>query len=284
MKLSANPLCLLTSAAFYSIGASAAQAAPANNINPASVMALAGFTMLATFIAVFSRSALRRARLEHQATALRARQDGLTGLPNRTAFMEELTASLSRPGEAAVIFLDLDGFKSINDNFGHGAGDDFLKASAARLSAAAGPGTVLARMGGDEFAIAVSGPDARALANAIAGKVIETMAQPMRQSGRELAAGASLGIAFGAGREVEAAELLKRADLAMYEAKRSGGGGYAVFDSRLASQRKRREDMFSAIRRLLEANAPLPIFYQPIAAAASGDIVAARAMLVWPDV
>ncbi|MDP4824099.1 MAG: diguanylate cyclase, partial [Aestuariivirgaceae bacterium] len=265
-------------------GASTATAAAATGtITPQYAAALGGFAAVAGLAAALSHRNLRLARQEHAAAVHQASHDALTGLPNRLAFMRGLEEMLRQHEETAVIFLDLDGFKSVNDSFGHDVGDQFLKNSVARLIQSAGKERLIARVGGDEFAIALSGSGARHAACKIAGNIIEAMKSPLDCEGRDLFAGASLGIACGSGKDVTAQELLKRADMAMYEAKRNGGSAWEMFDSRLSVARNRCDDLFNAIRQSVDAAKPLPLFYEPVAQSDNNRITAARAVLKWPD-
>jgi len=267
---------------WWCAGVSAAHAAAATGYMTPQSATLGGIAVIAIAAAAISRRNLRLAREEHAAAAHQASHDALTGLPNRLAFMQKLSRMLQDDGEAAVIFLDLDGFKSINDSFGHDVGDEFLKNSAARLRYAAGEGHLIARVGGDEFAIAVSGPNARQLACKIAGSINECMQNPIDCEGRDLCAGASLGIACGNRADVTPQELLKRADIAMYEAKRVGGNTWEIFNSKLAASRKRFDELFSAMREAVYAEEPLPLLYEPVTQSAASTIIAARPVLKWP--
>lgn len=275
---------LLSVAGWWCAGACAANAAAATgSMTPQTAAALGGFSIVAAVAAALSHRNLRLARQEHAAAIHQASHDALTGLPNRLAFMQGLSEMLRMNEETAVIFLDLDGFKSVNDSFGHDVGDEFLKNSAARLREAAGQNRLIARVGGDEFALALSGTGARNMACKIAGNILAAMKAPVDCEGRELFAGASLGIACGSGKDVTPEDLLKRADMAMYEAKRNGGSAWEMFDSRLAAARNRCDDLFNTIRRAVDAAKPLPLLYEPVMQGATRQLAAARAVLKWPD-
>jgi diguanylate cyclase (GGDEF)-like protein len=274
----------LTVTGWWCAGVSAANAAAATGYMTPQSAALGGIAALAILAAGISRRNLRLAREEHAAAVHQANHDSLTGLPNRRAFMGLLSGMLRQDGQAAVIFIDLDGFKSVNDSFGHDVGDEYLKNSAKRLRQAIGQEPLIARVGGDEFAIAVSGQNVRQMACKIAGNITELMKTPIDCEGRDLFAGASLGIACGNHNDVTPEELLKRADMAMYEAKRTGGSTWEVFDSRLAAARNRCDALFSAIRQAADAANPLPLVYEPVTRADNAGLAAARVMLKWPDV
>ncbi|MDQ3492733.1 MAG: sensor domain-containing diguanylate cyclase, partial [Chloroflexota bacterium] len=168
-------------------------------------------------------------QLSHQAL-----HDSLTGLGNRDQFIERLTSALDRHGHGgpspAVIFIDLDDFKAVNDSLGHAGGDRLLRASAAAISHGLRPSDLAVRLAGDEFAVLVD--DGRDLASVsrIAERIIEAIARPVEIDGRWISASASVGIAGTRGRSQNAAELMSDADVAMYAAKSDGKGCFAVFD------------------------------------------------------
>ena len=166
---------------------------------PAAGAALSLAALAASLGALWAKRSLNKAKAHHHDMLHAALHDDLTGLPNRKAFMERLRNMARQVPETAVIFLDLDGFKLINDSLGHAAGDVFLKSSALRLKSAVEkvPGGILARVGGDEFAIALPGPGARSLATDLADDIVEQLRKPISHAGRELTAGTSIGIAVG---------------------------------------------------------------------------------------
>lgn len=164
------------------------------------------------------------AHLEHLAF-----HDGLTGLPNRRHFERALGQALARPAlDCAVMLLDLDKFKGINDVHGHAAGDEFLSLVARRLRAAVRTADVAARLGGDEFAILVAGPSANMAAERLAERIVAAMEQPFDLAVGTVRSGASIGIAASAVHGNDPDHLLAIADEAMYSAKTAGGGRFAV--------------------------------------------------------
>jgi diguanylate cyclase (GGDEF)-like protein/PAS domain S-box-containing protein len=163
----------------------------------------------------------------------RALRDELTGLPNRAAWKEELTRGLARADRArtgvAVMFLDLDGFKQVNDTYGHEAGDEVLRQFAARLRGSLRASDFIARLSGDEFVVLLDRIcDVEGDPPAIAAKILRVMDEPMHVEGRDLRMGASIGIAVQAGPAFDAQSLMRRADEAMYMAKRSPDFRHAV--------------------------------------------------------
>lgn len=160
--------------------------------------------------------------------------DALTGLPNRRHFergLEEAARSSAlsaAPAAFAVMFLDFDKFKQINDVHGHAIGDEFLIAVASRISALLRKGDLAARLGGDEFAILLTGETAQAAAISLADRIVQAMSQPLQLTETCLRSSASIGIASSEGASVNPNEVVHAADLAMYQAKKAGGGRYAL--------------------------------------------------------
>jgi diguanylate cyclase (GGDEF)-like protein len=169
------------------------------------------------------------ATVEHQ-----ARHDGLTGLANRALCTDRVAHALARTrhaqGQVAVLYVDLDGFKQVNDTLGHAAGDQLLVQAARRLDACVRPGDTAARLGGDEFAIVLDGLAEPAVATQVAGRVLATLSEPFDLPAHPIRSGASIGIASTSGPLEQADTLLRRADHAMYAAKRSGKGRVAWYD------------------------------------------------------
>jgi diguanylate cyclase (GGDEF)-like protein len=175
----------------------------------------------------------RSARLAHERL-----HDALTGLPNRVLFLGQVTKTLAgrrrNDDKVAVLFIDLDGFKPINDIHGHAAGDALLTAVAQRLTAAVRGGDVICRFGGDEFLVLCPSPSDEHQAVAIAERLRQEVAKPFQVAGRELSVGSSIGVALTDQGVNEAAALIHNADLAMYEAKKAGRGRIQMFDSTMA--------------------------------------------------
>jgi diguanylate cyclase (GGDEF)-like protein len=163
------------------------------------------------------------ATVEHQ-----ARHDGLTGLANRALFRDRVDLALARtrhaPGQVAVLFVDLDGFKTVNDSLGHAAGDELLVEAAGRLAGCVRPGDTAARLGGDEFAVVLDGVPEPAVATQVAHRVLAALDEPFDLGAASVTCGASLGIAATSGPLDQADTLLHNADRAMYAAKRIGKG------------------------------------------------------------
>jgi diguanylate cyclase (GGDEF)-like protein/PAS domain S-box-containing protein len=159
-----------------------------------------------------------------------AERDALTGLLNRAGFLAALEAALDAGAgpELALLYVDLDGFKPVNDLYGHAAGDAFLQAVAGRMTRLLRPSDAVARLGGDEFAVLISGVRQRAAAEGVAAKIVQAASQPVRWGEVVLQAGASVGVALGALASAGAAQLLQRADAQLYRAKQAGRGCVAA--------------------------------------------------------
>ncbi|MEY2478238.1 MAG: hypothetical protein QOG87_3553 [Actinomycetota bacterium] len=186
------------------------------------------------YIVTAGSDVTERRRVE-RATNHRAAHDSLTELPNRPWFIERLgqaLATAARHGTMlGVYFVDLDGFKAVNDRFGHDVGDQALFTLAGRLDRSVRPGDTLARYGGDEFTILCEDLPGVAEASEIAERVLRAVEEPLQVSGGEVRLAASVGVALGDPGEGTPASLIRKADMAMYEAKRLGSGRYRVVRS-----------------------------------------------------
>jgi len=206
--------------------------------------------------------------------------DPLTGLPNRAFFLRRVEQALRTGGApVAVMFIDVDDFKTVNDSLGHEAGDQLLVEVAARLMGAVATSGTAARLGGDEFAILLAGPEATGTAPGIvAARLLDAMRAPFDLLGRDVAARASIGIAVGT--RVGTAELLRQAETAMYAAKNRGKGCYEVFEARMNDDVLRRLEVQAALAEALAAD-QLTLHYQPIVDLATGEVLGAEALARW---
>ena len=211
--------------------------------------------------------------------------DALTGLPNRNFLIDKLTQALDTfardPRQRfAVLFLDLDRFKVVNDSVGHLVGDELLNEVGARIAAALEPRDLVARLGGDEFAIVLHGIENAADASAFAQRIIDALNAPIRLSGKELFTSASVGIAMVAPHYRVAEELLRDADVAMYRAKSEGRHRFALFDEQLHLEAMQLLDLESDLRRAIARGEFTP-FFQPILRLSDRRIVGYEALLRW---
>jgi diguanylate cyclase (GGDEF)-like protein len=213
-----------------------------------------------------------------------AQYDSLTNLPNRRqlgACLEEAIARAGRHGHrAAVMFIDLDRFKNVNDMLGHGVGDQLLVQAAARLEACAREDNVVARLGGDEFAVVLPWLGDDADASSIATRIIDALAQPFHLQGQQLFVSASIGIASYPQDGASAEQLLKSADTAMYGAKNSGRNTWQFYSAALHENAAQRLQLESQLRQALERGEFL-LHYQPKLDLAGGTISGFEALLRW---
>ncbi len=219
-------------------------------------------------------------RLEHEAL-----HDTLTGLPNRTLFLDRANQILRRgtrepASGCAVLFLDLDGFKLVNDSLSHSVGDQLLVALAERVVAAVRPGDTVARLGGDEFTVLLDRIVDPVDATIIAGRILHSLGQPFDVDGHELFASASIGVSLSA-QGLQAEDLIRNADIAMYEAKRRGRARSAVFDESMHRRVVERLARQNEVRQLVEGSL-LRTHYQPIVELATGRIWGFEALARWP--
>ncbi|MGF6268682.1 diguanylate cyclase (GGDEF)-like protein [Lelliottia nimipressuralis] len=259
-------------------GAQAASAA-SNDITQIVTLA-AGLILL--FILLSSVGLYKLARGENQARRV-ARTDWLSHLPNRRALIEELER-VSLRGDIdvkSVVFIDLDGFKDVNDIYGHDVGDDLIIMMAGALRERVPEGGMLARMGGDEFAMLIGGDHSQAQAAAFADNVLEFLSAPLRLGERTIHISASIGIASGTLIECTSSELFRRADIAMYHSKITGKGRVTQYDAELNSVREQQLAIENEIRSGMERD-EFDIWYQPIIDARSQKMTSVEALLRWP--
>ena len=212
-----------------------------------------------------------------------ARHDALTGLPNRVLFHEQLEQGLRRAGsgdQLAVLCLDLDHFKDINDSLGHPIGDALLKEVGRRLRATVGESDTVARLGGDEFSVVQIGRSEEAAARSLAGRLVEAISAPYEIDGHQIVIGVSIGISLSPQDGSDPDELLKNADLALYRAKADGRGTYRFFETGMDARAQARRLLEMDLRAALQRDEFQP-YYQPIRDVASGRVVAFEALLRW---
>ncbi|MFF5857679.1 putative bifunctional diguanylate cyclase/phosphodiesterase [Streptomyces sp. NPDC012751] len=217
-------------------------------------------------------------RLRYEAT-----HDALTGLPNRTLFFERLEKALNA-GEGqrfGLCYLDLDGFKTINDSLGHAAGDRLLVEVADRLqSCATAPGEMVARLGGDEFVALTTGPGTEREVDELAERIMNALVTPISIDGRDLLVRGSLGIVEGPAGERTAAEVLRSADITMYRAKSAGGNRFELADPEADARAITRHGLTTALPTALERG-EFFIEYQPLVHLGDGSVRGAEALVRW---
>jgi len=240
---------------------------------------LADQEMLQT-IAQHASLALTDARIVNQMVH-QALHDALTGLPNRALFGDRLGHAVQRAEragtEVAVLFLDLDRFKTVNDSLGHAAGDELLCAVAERIGVCMRSADTAARLGGDEFAVLLEDLTSSSEAVRVAQRIIDALREPIVVAGREVFASASVGVATG---DRDADDLLRQADVAMYRAKAEGKGRFALYEDGMQAAVLERLELEADLQRAMERQ-ELVLFYQPIMALNSGAMAGVEALIRW---
>ncbi|MFE2937860.1 putative bifunctional diguanylate cyclase/phosphodiesterase [Streptomyces sp. NPDC059255] len=222
-------------------------------------------------------------RLLHLRLRYEATHDALTGLPNRTLFFERLEKTLAAGDDArfGLCYLDLDGFKAINDSLGHSSGDRLLVEVADRLqSCATAQGEMVARIGGDEFVALTTGPGTEGKVTDLASRILNVLTTPIRLEGREFTVRGSIGIVEGPSAGRSAAEVLRSADITMYRAKAAGGNRYEVADPEADARAITRHGLTTALPAALERG-EFFIEYQPLVDLDDGTVHGAEALVRW---
>jgi diguanylate cyclase (GGDEF)-like protein len=243
-------------------------------------------------LAANASAALQYDRLEQAVSELRdlqeqlhhqASHDPLTGLANRALFRSEVRDALEHAAERgiAVLFIDLDDFKTVNDTLGHPVGDQLLRAAARRLSGCVRSDDLVARLGGDEFAVLCRRPNEPRLAGVdVAKRVLDAFQVPISVAGHVLPVRLSVGVATSTHSGGRPEDLLRDADVAMYEAKETGKGRYAVFDPEMRDVVVRRHGLHKELERALGSR-ELTVYFQPIMDLDSGETRAMEALVRW---
>lgn len=228
------------------------------------------------------RAEIARDRGKQQIQHL-AHHDTLTGLPNRALFAIELERALARASrgeKAALLYLDLDHFKRVNDTLGHSRGDELLRQAADRLRLCVRDTDVIARLGGDEFAVVQTLLHRPSDAAALAVRMNEALQPPFLLGNQEVAVAVSIGIAIAPEDAIDPEQLVKKADLALYAAKASGRGAYHFYEAALDARLKARQQVEFDLRLAL-AEEQFELYYQPIVDLKSGEVTCCEALLRW---
>jgi diguanylate cyclase (GGDEF)-like protein len=232
---------------------------------------------------------IRQSTLQLEASQAQAQHlafhDALTGLANRALFDDRLTLALGdaqRRGRAvALLYFDLDRFKNVNDTLGHPAGDQLICAMARRLVEVTRSTDIVARIGGDEFAVIQTNVGSPAEVEVLCMRVVEAVAEPFELAGSNVSVGVSIGIALSPYDALDRTELARKADIALYEAKSSGRGRYVFFAEAMDASIRTRQEIERDLRAALAAGDQFEVVYQPLYSAQSGRITGAEALVRW---
>ncbi len=231
------------------------------------------------------RYAQERKRSESRLEYL-VRHDTLTGIPNRQYFREQLARTLSRIGRndrlAALVFLDVDNFKQINDAYGHDFGDRLLKIVAKRLAESVRSGDMVARLGGDEFALLLEDLESEEDVEPITEKLLTVFEKPLTVSEKSISVSCSIGLTLINDGAAQAEDLLKNADMAMYEAKEAGRCTYRLFSPQMREKILQQHEFSRAVQEALSDD-QFSLAYQPQVDASSGNLIGVEALLRWHD-
>jgi diguanylate cyclase (GGDEF)-like protein len=231
-----------------------------------------------TGIAIVCLRLLRHLSEKEEEASYSAAHDHLTGLANRRSLMAELKALNGKPH--TLVFADLDGFKEVNDSFGHEYGDRLICMVAKGIEQLAVKSRLVGRLGGDEFVVLYDGVDGLLRGKELSSRMIKMLAQPFNMEGRMAAVGASIGISQ-AEDETDENEVLRRADIAMYKAKADGKNRYCVYDQSFDLERQENIAIAGDLKRILDTR-DLDIAFQPVVSARNGAICGVEALARWP--
>ncbi|NBN63617.1 putative bifunctional diguanylate cyclase/phosphodiesterase [Pannonibacter tanglangensis] len=255
-----------------------------NRLLPVMVILALAIAVLTAVLLNYARQSTRRLARSEAKAVYASQHDSLTGLPNRDFFTRMLTQALAAQTDerdlTAVVYIDLDHFKDINDTLGHAAGDEVLRAVTARLRGVVPPTGLLARISGDEFAMVLSQCSSRALIEYQLSRVQDELIRPVKVAGTELFVSLSMGAAIAPQDGTGAGELLRKADIALYDAKANGRGRWSFFDPAMEEYVQTRDNIARELRRAIDNDA-LAVAYQPQLSSKTGKITAVETLVRW---
>ncbi len=255
------------------------------NVLPFIVIALGEFLILAGFVLRYMDKSTRALAERGEQMRHLALHDPMSGLPNRFSFSQALEkiveGSRTEGLKAAVILVDLDHFKDVNDTLGHHIGDDLIAVVSERLRASVREQDFVARLGGDEFAVIAAGSVSRSAINVIPERIVKAICAPFMIGGHTIVIGASLGVAIADDQAESAAEVMRRADIALYRAKKEGRRRACIFDSAMDTELKERKRVECELREAIETGS-MTLVYQPITTADGERIIGVEALCRWP--
>ena len=233
---------------------------------------------------IIGNSVVRRLRADEAAAIKLARTDRLSGLANRDGLHVLLDQALQQTrsggGDVVLLYLDLDGFKEVNDAYGHGVGDSLIRAVSAGLEVLVGEDATIARIGGDEFAIVFSGREAQARAISVAKAILDFFGEPLTLGERVVAVGCSLGLAVSSEGAIDGGELTRQADMAMYASKDGGRGRWTAYHPEMDEEREMRNQMALDLRSAIESD-EIQVVFQPVVDSATFELVSVEALARW---
>lgn len=253
-------------------------------VEPLIQAALVIVVIYALLLVLIGNSEMRRVRADEANAVKLAQTDRLSGLLNRAGLHHLLERTVQQgrdSGEDVVLlYLDLDGFKEVNDAYGHATGDSLIRAVAAGLTVLVGPDAALARIGGDEFAIVITGRSIEAKATALADAILTFFDEPLTLGERVVVVGCSIGLCTSPCGSVDGAELTRRADMAMYSSKDGGRGRWTVYDPKMDEERETRNILELDLRMSI-ARGEIQVVYQPVVDAKTFALVGVEALARW---
>lgn len=225
----------------------------------------------------------QRLRMSEERLGFLATHDSLTGLPNRNYFNDHLDSALSEVRNAcvAVLYLDLDRFKQVNDTLGHPIGDALIRDLTGRLKSAVSDVDAVARIGGDEFTVILPNFGSQSDIAVICDRIIAAVADPFEIDGNHIFVGISIGVAIAPSDGVGRDELVRKADIALYHAKAAGGGRFAVFGKEMDAMLQERRTLERELRQALDSSGEIFVHYQPLYSAAKRTITGVEALVRW---
>jgi diguanylate cyclase (GGDEF)-like protein len=255
-----------------------------DQVRPVVVQAVGLVGLFFAVLLVIGWMAGRRLKAEETSAREDALRDRLSGLSNRDGLGMSIDGMVAQARETKqnilILYLDLDGFKEVNDSYGHGTGDQLIRAVAAGLQVLIPPHAVLARIGGDEFAIAFLSEGGNAEALQLSEQILDFLAEPLEIGRRVVVIGASIGIAMSEAGTVDREELVRRADLAMYKAKEAGRARMTLYDPAMDTDREERNALEIDLRVAIESG-DLTLAYQPLISAETHEMTGVEALVRW---
>jgi diguanylate cyclase (GGDEF)-like protein len=253
-------------------------------VKPLIQAALVIVTVYGLLLVIVGNAEMRRVRADEANAVRLAQTDRLSGLLNRAGLSQLLEEKVRRGREAqedvVLLYLDLDGFKEVNDAYGHATGDRLIRAVSAGLSVLVGEEAGLARIGGDEFGIVLTGREAQSRASALADSILAFFDEPILLGERTVVVGCSIGVCVSERGIVDGGELTRRADMAMYSSKDGGRGRSTVYDPRMDEERETRNQIEIDLRAAI-ARDEVEVVYQPVVDAKTFSLVSVEALARW---